>query len=94
MLGQLQKDGVACSHVVVNQLVVNSLSEADLPAFDKLLARAEPVPAEDALLARVQASIELCSARGRIQASYLKQLKGSSEVTSVSVLSDARAGAR
>ena len=30
LLGQLQTDGVGCSHVVVNQLVVNSLSEAGL----------------------------------------------------------------
>ena len=33
----------------------------------RLLARADPQSEEDGLMARVQASIELCSARGRIQ---------------------------
>ena len=53
------------------QLVFDSVTDAEMPAFDKLLARADPRPEEEGLLRKVQASLELCNARGRIMISSL-----------------------
>ena len=60
LLQELQRNSVRVSHVVVNQLVQGWVSDAEMPAFDKLLARADPRPDEDELLS-VSASFNTLS---------------------------------
>ena len=67
LLSELQRNSVNVSHIVVNQLVKGWVTNAEMPSFDALLARADPRPEEDELLLKIQASIELTNARGGIQ---------------------------
>lgn len=80
LLSELQQNDIRVSHIIVNQLVKGWVSNEEMPAFDALLARADPRPDEDALLQKIQASIELTNARGGIQAKYLRELKAFPEV--------------
>lgn len=81
LLSELQRNSVNVSHVVVNQLVKGWVTDAEMPSFDALLARADPRPEEDALLQKIQTSIELTNARGGIQKKYLGELKAFPEVS-------------
>eukprot|EP01043_Picozoa_sp_COSAG02_P035554 COSAG02_NODE_2554_length_8538_cov_46.619268_2_plen_522_part_00 len=81
LLSELQRNSVNVSHVVVNQLVKGWVTDAEMPSFDALLARADPRPEEDELLRKIQASIELTNARGGIQKKYLGELKAFPEVS-------------
>ena len=85
LLQELQRNSVRVSHVVVNQLVQGWVSDAEMPAFDKLLARADPRPDEDELLSKIQASIELTNARGGIQAKYLAEFRAFPEVDGAAI---------
>ena len=81
LLAELQRNSVNVSHIVVNQLVKGWVKDDEMPAFDALLARADPKPEEDALLQKIQASIELTNARGGIQKKYLAELRAFPEVS-------------
>lgn len=85
LLSELQRNNIRVSHIVVNQLVKGWVSDAEMPAFDALLSRADPRPEEDALLRKIQASIELTNARGSIQAKYLADLRAFPEVAGAGV---------
>jgi len=81
LLSELGKEGVAVSHVVVNQLVNNALETSQMSQLEALINRADPTPAEcKSILPMMQASIELCNARRNIQQKYLKDLKECNEV--------------
>ena len=81
LLSELQRNSVHVTHVIVNQLVKGWVSDEEMPAFDALLSRADPRPEEDALLQKIQASIELTNARGGIQKKYLGELRAFPEVS-------------
>lgn len=76
LLEELDKKGVATSHMVVNQLVTETLRTDEFGALDALLARAKPTPEEaSGLLTRVRASVHLTNARRTLQQKYLAELR-------------------
>jgi len=79
LLAELRRNGVGVSHVIVNQLVTQTLQTSEFAALDALLSRCQPSPEEERLLTRARASIQLTNARRNIQQKYIKDLADAPE---------------
>lgn len=86
LLDELLRHQVGVSHVVVNQLVTETVDDNEFADLDAILARANPSEKEkEGLLTRVRASIQLTNARRNIQQKYLKDLRASEGVMRSSI---------
>jgi arsenite-transporting ATPase len=82
LLRELVRHQVEVSHVVVNQLVTDTLEPQETAELEALLARANPTEAEEGtLLRRMRAALQLTNARRSIQQKYLQDLATCPEVT-------------
>jgi len=75
LLSELDRFEVLVSHIVVNQLVTQSLEDSELAELERLVEKDSSPVLEKAL-----AASRLTTARRNIQSKYLKDLKGCPEV--------------
>merc|ERR1712039_986368 len=78
LLGELDRFEVVASHIVVNQLVTDYLTDAELSELEEYANTKEG--AEGAILEKALAASRLTTARRNIQSKYLKELRNSPEV--------------
>lgn len=81
LIDELEVEGIGMSHVVVNQLVQDSVSINQMDVLDALILRANPTGDEKTgILKSMQSALMLTHAREHIQSGYLKKLKSSKQV--------------
>ena len=80
LLQELVKHKVNATHVVVNQLVKDTVSKTEAEEISRLLI------GQPDLLSRVQSTIKLCDARNGIQQKYLRELREFPEARALEVV--------
>ena len=80
LLQELAKHKVNATHVVVNQLILDTVGDAESAQVD------EALKANQVLLVKVQSAVKLCQARSSIQMKYFSALAAFPETSKIEIV--------